>query len=96
MLEKDFKKLKLPFYAQDGIIELLRSAEGASITVLIKQISNNSYKVSLRTSKSDIDLSRIAEGFGGGGHKAAAGAFVETTMEEAQPMVLQAVRAAMS
>ena len=71
ILEKDFKRLKIPFYAQDGIIELLRSAEGASITVLIKQVGEDSYKVSLRTSDRKIDLSRIASGFGGGGHRTA-------------------------
>jgi phosphoesterase RecJ-like protein len=71
VLESDFKKLDIPFYAQDGIIELLRSAEGASITVLIKEIGHNSFKVSLRTSEMNIDLSRIAAGFGGGGHRTA-------------------------
>jgi phosphoesterase RecJ-like protein len=63
--------LKIPFYSQDGIIDLLRSAEGVNITALIKQIDNNSYKVSLRTSDSKIDLSEIASKFGGGGHKGA-------------------------
>ena len=71
MLENDLKKLKIPVYAQEGIIEMLRSAEGVSVTALIKQISRGSYKVSLRTSKINIDLSRIAAGFGGGGHRAA-------------------------
>ena len=71
VLNSDFKKLKIPFYSQDGIIELLRSAEGAKITVLIKQIDNNSYKVSLRTSDREIDLSGIAAKFGGGGHRSA-------------------------
>jgi bifunctional oligoribonuclease and PAP phosphatase NrnA len=71
MLKEDFTRLKIPFYAQDGIIELLRSAEGAKITVLIKQIDINSFKVSLRTSDSNIDLSNIASSFGGGGHRAA-------------------------
>ena len=71
VLNSDFKKLKIPFYSQDGIIDLLRSAEGTSITALIKQIDNNSYKVSLRTSDGKIDLSDIASKFGGGGHRAA-------------------------
>jgi phosphoesterase RecJ-like protein len=72
VLENDFEKLDIPVYAQDGIIDLLRSAEGASITALIKEIGRNSYKVSLRTSERDIDLSRLAAGFGGGGHRSAA------------------------
>ena len=71
VLNSDFKKLKIPFYSQDGIIDLLRSAEGVNITALIKQVDNNSYKVSLRTSEGEIDLSEIASKFGGGGHKGA-------------------------
>ena len=71
VLNNDFKKLKIPFYSQEGIIELLRSAEGAKVTALVKQIDNNSYKVSLRTSDSKIDLSDIASKFGGGGHRSA-------------------------
>ena len=36
------------------------------------EISPNEYKVSLRSSK-DVDVSVIAQYFGGGGHKKAAG-----------------------
>ena len=71
VLNSDFKKLKIPFYSQDGIIELLRSAEGAKVKAMIKQIDNTSYKISLRTSDSTIDLSEIASKFGGGGHRSA-------------------------
>ena len=71
VLEKDFRRLKIPYYSQDGIIELLRSARGASVTALIKEIGDHSYRISLRTSDRNIDLSRIASGFGGGGHRTA-------------------------
>jgi bifunctional oligoribonuclease and PAP phosphatase NrnA len=71
VLEKDFKRLGIPYYSQDGIIELLRSARGAEVTALIKQIGHYSYRISLRTSAGNIDLSSIAAGFGGGGHRTA-------------------------
>lgn len=71
VLKRDFSRLKIPFYTQDGIIELLRSAEGVRVTALIKQTEKNSYKISLRTSDNDIDLCKIASKFGGGGHRAA-------------------------
>ena len=71
ILKRDFSILNIPFYAQDGIIELLRSAEGVKIAALFKQAGNSSYKISLRTSDKDIDLTRIASGFGGGGHRTA-------------------------
>jgi len=71
VLKRDFSTLNIPFYAQDGIIELLRSAERVKIAVLFKQTDDGSYKISLRTSEKNIDLSEIASRFGGGGHRAA-------------------------
>jgi len=71
ILEKDFKKLDLPFSAQDGVINLLRSAEKVKIAALIKQTAGKCYKISLRTSNKDIDLFRIASSFNGGGHQMA-------------------------
>ncbi|MDD3818333.1 MAG: bifunctional oligoribonuclease/PAP phosphatase NrnA [Actinomycetota bacterium] len=71
VLQKDFKKLNLPFSAQDGIIDLLRSAEKVKIAALIKQTEKRCFKISLRTSDSNIDLFKIASKFNGGGHKMA-------------------------
>ena len=42
-----------------------------------------------------MDCNEIAQQFGGGGHKAAAGAFVEGTLEEVRSRVLPVVREAM-
>ncbi len=72
VLQKDFERLQLPFSAQDGIIELLRSVEGAKIAALIKQIDSTSCKVSLRTSDKSINVADLALRFGGGGHRMAA------------------------
>ncbi len=73
ILENDFKKLNLPFSAQDGIITMLRSKDRAKVAALIKQIGKNSFKISLRTSDSDVDLFKVAGKFDGGGHRMAAG-----------------------
>lgn len=71
VLEKDFKKLNLPYSAQDGVISLLRSVEMVKVAALIKQAGRNCFKISLRTSDSDIDLFKIASNFKGGGHRMA-------------------------
>ena len=42
-----------------------------------------------------LALEEVAQQFGGGGHKAAAGAFVEGTLDEVQGRVLPVVRQAM-
>jgi phosphoesterase RecJ-like protein len=73
ILENDFRKLNLPFSAQDGIITMLRSKEKAKVAALIKQTGKNNYKISLRTSDSGVDLIKVSGKFGGGGHRMAAG-----------------------
>lgn len=72
VLQKDFEKFKLPFSANDGIIELLRSASEANIAALFKQVGPDKFKVSLRSSESACSVAEIAGRFGGGGHKLAA------------------------
>jgi bifunctional oligoribonuclease and PAP phosphatase NrnA len=72
VLKKDLEKLGLPFSAQDGLINLLRSAKKVKIAALIKQTQRKSFKISLRTSDSSVNLIKIAGYFNGGGHKMAA------------------------
>jgi bifunctional oligoribonuclease and PAP phosphatase NrnA len=72
ILEEDFKKFGLPYSANDGIIELLRSAGSVKVAALFKEIEPDSYKVSLRASNGGINVAKIANSFGGGGHKSAA------------------------
>lgn len=56
----------------DGIIDQLRITDGVEVAILLHEIGEQEYKVSLR-SDSDIDVSRIALYFSGGGHRKAAG-----------------------
>lgn len=56
-----------------GLVNLINSASGARAAMLFSQIDQQTIKVSLRTERSDVDCSRLAEIFGGGGHKKAAG-----------------------
>jgi len=72
ILEKDFKEFDLPYSANDGIIELLRSAAGIKVAALFKEIEPDTYKISLRASNNGVNLAKIADSFGGGGHKSAA------------------------
>ncbi|MEA2015350.1 MAG: DHH family phosphoesterase [Actinomycetota bacterium] len=73
VLNRDFQKLNLPLSAQDGLINLLRSAEKVRVAALIKQIEKGKFKISIRTSDNNINLFDVASRFGGGGHKKAAG-----------------------
>ncbi|MDU1009976.1 MAG: DHH family phosphoesterase [Finegoldia magna] len=55
----------------DSVINTFRDTDKIKISVLIKQQTENEYKVSFR-SKGNIDIGSIAKNLGGGGHKNAA------------------------
>lgn len=56
----------------DGIIDQLRLTEGVEVAIFMYQTGPQEFKVSLR-SQNQVDVSRIASYFGGGGHVRAAG-----------------------
>jgi bifunctional oligoribonuclease and PAP phosphatase NrnA len=60
----------------EGVIDHLRSVEGARVAALIRDLGDRgraARKVSLRSSGGEVDVSAIARRHGGGGHKRAAG-----------------------
>lgn len=57
----------------DIIDELMTNAPGAEVIVLIKEKSDGNISVSLRSTTPAVDVSKIAESFGGGGHTQASG-----------------------
>lgn len=56
----------------DGIVDQLRTIDGVECAIFMYEIDNHMYKVSMR-SNYVVDVSRIADYFGGGGHVRAAG-----------------------
>jgi phosphoesterase RecJ-like protein len=68
----------------EGIIDYLRSLEGACVAALVreKQDGPEPRKVSLRSVDGNVDVSRIARLKGGGGHARAAGFSTDLTYPE--------------
>lgn len=56
----------------DDMIDVIRTAREADVAAVIKQQHDGRFKVSLR-SRGDHDVATVAAGFGGGGHRLAAG-----------------------
>lgn len=56
----------------DGLINLARSVRGVEVAAQLTERPDGQYRVGLR-SRGRIDVSSVAEAFGGGGHKNAAG-----------------------
>jgi len=78
----------------EGFIEYVRGIEGVELAVLFRESEPGKTKLSFR-SKGDLDCSRIAAAFSGGGHFHAAGANIDLPLEEATAPVLAEVRAAL-
>jgi bifunctional oligoribonuclease and PAP phosphatase NrnA len=75
----------------DGLINLLLSVKAIQAVVFFKQAENGAYRVSLR-SKGDIDVGRVARGFGGGGHKNASGCTLTGSLDEVQARVFERLK----
>ena len=84
----------LPSDTED-IINMTLTVDGTEMALIFVEQSSGQFKISLR-SRSDVDCSKLAEQFHGGGHKKAAGATLDGPLEAAQKQVLEAVREAMS
>ncbi len=71
----------------EGITALPRAIEGVEIGVTIRQQTNSSFKVSVRTLKG-IDAAQICAGLGGGGHTQAAGCEIVGSIESVRAAIL--------
>lgn len=71
----------------EGIVNYPKSIRGVEIGIIFKEIEPNIVKVGLR-SKSIVDVNKVAQVFGGGGHKRAAGCTIEGTLEDAKRRVI--------
>ncbi len=78
----------------EDFINMALAVAGTEVAVILIERPGEEVKASFR-SRSGFDCSRIAAGFGGGGHKAAAGATIVGSLARAQSDVLDAVRQAM-
>lgn len=71
----------------DNFVNFVRSVKGVEVAILFRQTGSAQYKISMR-SKGRVDLSGLAQSFGGGGHKNAAGGVLDGTLEEVTKRVL--------
>jgi len=80
----DFRQTGAEDGYTEGIVDRLRAVDGTKVAALTRELSDGSgrWKVSLRSSDGDVDVSVIARAGGGGGHKAAAGFTTEMTRDE--------------
>ena len=77
----------------NGFVNIPLAARDVLAAVYMREVGTNEYRVSLR-SKGNINVARVAESFGGGGHKNAAGLKVEGEWDVKEQEIVEAVIAA--
>ncbi|MBR1863080.1 MAG: bifunctional oligoribonuclease/PAP phosphatase NrnA [Ruminococcus sp.] len=73
----------------DGLASIPLSVEGVIIGITVKQRHEKVFKISVRTTE-EADASAFCAGFGGGGHKRAAGCEIQGSLEEVTELLLKA------
>ncbi|MDR3052541.1 MAG: bifunctional oligoribonuclease/PAP phosphatase NrnA [Coriobacteriales bacterium] len=79
--ESDFDDLGINRDETEGLPSIIRSLKGVEVAALLRY-EEGKVRVNLR-SKNACDVGAIARAFGGGGHRAASGFTIDTSLEEA-------------
>jgi phosphoesterase RecJ-like protein len=74
----------------EGFANYPRLIKGVLVGVLLREIAEGSFRVSLR-SKETVDVNEIARAFGGGGHQTAAGFRIEGDLGEVKTRIRREV-----
>jgi phosphoesterase RecJ-like protein len=86
LTRRDFEDTGAVETDSEGIIDHMRAVEGTKVAVLVRELladdRRDTSKVSLRATDGTVDVSRIARELGGGGHRQAAGASTQLSLEQ--------------
>lgn len=80
----------------EGLIDHIRAIEGVVVAIMFEEMGADMVRLSIRSKNPSVDVGAVAALFGGGGHRAAAGARIQGTALSVQRRVLAAVRRSLS
>jgi bifunctional oligoribonuclease and PAP phosphatase NrnA len=75
----------------EGLVNYVLSIGGVEVAAFFRELSGGRFRVSLR-SKGKVDVARVAETFGGGGHECASGCSLDGPLADATRAVLFQIR----
>lgn len=89
--QKMLSDLDIKLKRTDEFINFARSIAGVEIAIMFTESREGEIKISFR-SKGRVDVNKLAQFFGGGGHRAASGCAVKGSMEEVERRVIAQAR----
>ena len=78
--------------ASEGFVDYVRDIKGVKVGVLLEERLDGQLKGSLRANSDHFRMNELAQKWSGGGHGAAAGFNLETTIEAFYPKLLEGLR----
>jgi len=87
--KKDLEKYSAGDDYTDGIAEALRAIDSTEVSFVVKEVESKLTKVSMRSKK--IDVAKICEQFGGGGHTFAAGCTIKASIKDSIKKLLKEI-----
>ncbi|MFN4033696.1 MAG: DHH family phosphoesterase [Fimbriimonadales bacterium] len=72
----------------EGIVNFVRSIRGVEVAMMLRESPNGKVRASLR-SRGKVNVAQLAQQFDGGGHENAAGCTLETSLAEAEMILVQ-------
>jgi bifunctional oligoribonuclease and PAP phosphatase NrnA len=94
VLSLDYALLSQPRYGDedaDGFVDYAVSLQGIEAALFLREHEPGQIRVSLRA-KNDFDVRAVAEVFGGGGHRKAAGARLSGTIQEVKARLVTEIQ----
>lgn len=92
--KEDIEELEPKAGDFEGIVDVGLKVEGVEVSLYLKEKETGGVKISLRAT-GDVNVSKICNVFGGGGHIKAAGAFIEGSIEEVREKVVEEIKKAL-
>lgn len=89
LLKEDFEKVGATVGDHEGIVDIGRSIEGVKVSVFIRE--TDGFTISLRSTGS-VDVNKIANSVGGGGHKMAAGGQIDKSLQETKEIIINEIK----
>jgi len=90
LTQPDFQALGLATSDTEGFVDQIRMVDGGEVALFFREERSGEIRVSLR-SRGNVNVAKVSEQFGGGGHVPAAGCSLFAPLAEAVERVLAAV-----
>ncbi|MDB6053028.1 MAG: hypothetical protein JWN25_551, partial [Verrucomicrobiales bacterium] len=94
--KRDFTRTGADTNDSEGLIDHIRAIEPVIVACVFEELDTELTRISLRSKSDNVNVNEIAALFGGGGHRAAAGARISGKPLSVQRKVISAVKKALA